>query len=121
MLSALLRPFNKGDRNPRNEDEDDVEQDPRLVQTSARDYAQHRHATADFTEADDDDDESHEGGQSRYHHDGNRTQEDEDGLNQSIGVLPFFSAGHLGTISPKIGSCLALLTPKPQTRCQYTA
>ncbi|KAK3353021.1 hypothetical protein B0T25DRAFT_478976 [Lasiosphaeria hispida] len=97
MLSALLRPF-KGI--PQHEGQDDVEDvlqhPPRPL---APDYRQHRHATADFTEADDDDDEeeSNDGARQRYPV-GNRNEEDEDGVTQSIGVLPMFAAGHLDSL-----------------------
>ena len=109
MLSALLRPFSKGG-NSNSQAEDghpDIEQRfprqpsryARASVASAGEYRQHRHATADFTEADDDDDEeesNHEQQQSRYQGAGARAEEDEDGLANSANLLPVFSAGHLG-------------------------
>jgi hypothetical protein len=95
MLSALLRPFQG--TNAYNADAADVEQDP-TPRPSPAQYSQHRHATADFTEADDDEDEEEEsahGEQFRYPV-GSRSQEDEDGLARSAGLLPLFAAGHLG-------------------------
>lgn len=57
-----------------------------------RTYAQTRHATADFTEADDDDDASNDG-------DGFGTYQtepaDEDGTRR-LPILPLFSASYLG-------------------------
>lgn len=98
MLSALLRPFQGS--NSYNADAADVEQDA-TPRPSLGEYRQHRHATADFTEADDDDEdeESNHGEQSRCPLRG-RPQEDEDGLAQPTGILPLFSGGHLGTSAP---------------------
>lgn len=62
-----------------------------------RDYAQLRHATADFTETEaEDDDDTNDEGRQRHHgqHHGDR---DEDGAPSSSNVLPVFSASHLGT------------------------
>ncbi|KXX79166.1 Calcium channel YVC1 [Madurella mycetomatis] len=94
MLSALLRPFQGN--NSYDSAAADVERDiaPR---PPLGEYRQHRHATADFTEADDDDEESNHGEQSRYPS-GGRTQADEDGLAQSTGLLPMFSGGHLDSL-----------------------
>lgn len=86
MLSALLRPFQG--TNSRNEDHADLEHDF-ARRPSIAEYRQHLHATADFTEADDDDEEEEES------NDGGRP-EDEDGLPPSTGLLPLFSASHLG-------------------------
>ncbi|KAK3390428.1 hypothetical protein B0H63DRAFT_538654 [Podospora didyma] len=99
MLSALLRPW-KGSSLIDAHDDDDgggVEHD---VGYQARPFAQeynlHRHATADFTEADDDDDEeeTNDGGEPS-HHARNRAEADEDGVPRPVDVLPLFSAGHL--------------------------
>lgn len=92
MLSALLRPF-KG--SSRAKDDADLEHDI-TFRPSVAEYRSHLHATADFTEADDDDEEeSNDGHQSRYPP-GDRPEEDEDGLARSTGLLPLFSAHHLG-------------------------
>ncbi|KAK4193837.1 hypothetical protein QBC35DRAFT_468709 [Podospora australis] len=106
MLSALLRPFNKGE-NSHDESHRDIEHHfasipPRPSAATLGEYRQHRHATADFTEADDDDEDEDDeprnnGGQSRYHA-GMQTEEDEDGRTNSVGVLPVFSAGHLDSL-----------------------
>ena len=92
MLSALLRPFQG--TSSHHKDLADPEQDFG-ARPSISEYRRHLHATADFTEADDDDDESNNGEQSRYPL-GGRAEEDEDGLAQSTGLLPLFSASHLG-------------------------
>ncbi|KAK3990124.1 hypothetical protein QBC44DRAFT_75715 [Cladorrhinum sp. PSN332] len=112
MLSALLRPFSKGENSNLQDDDGhpDVEQHiprppPRYARPSVAslgEYHQHRHATADFTEADDDDDEEEsdhgQQQQSRYQGAGTRTDEDEDGMANSVNVLPVFSAGHLDSL-----------------------
>lgn len=108
MLSALLRPFGRGENSQDEGHRPDVEQRfaptnrmHRASVASLGEYRQHRHAAADFTEADDDDDDEeneshHDNGQpSRYQAAGVQTEEDEDGRSHSIG-LPLFSAGHLG-------------------------
>ncbi|KAK3943845.1 hypothetical protein QBC46DRAFT_253252 [Diplogelasinospora grovesii] len=100
MLSMLLRPFVGSRRNSQQKaDAADEEQDPEPpAGPSIREYSQHRHATADFTEADDDDeDESIDQGRGTYN-DGNRPEVDEDGLPQSASVLPLFSATHLDSL-----------------------
>jgi hypothetical protein len=92
MLSALLRPF-KGNSSQA-ENCEDLEQDS-AFRPSVAEYRRHLHATADFTEADDDDEEeSNDGEQSRYPLGGR--PEDEDGMARSSGLLPLFSANHLG-------------------------
>ena len=79
-MSLLLRSFKRGQR---------VQPDPEPQDG----YFRPRHATADFTEADDDDDDdSNEGGQARYP----AADENEDGLPQSRTVLPLYSSAHLG-------------------------
>lgn len=111
MLSTLIRPFRGAARNPDDGDLLERNSEPLLRRpASVRSYTQHRHATADFTEADDDDDESDDARQPRQNA-SNRGTEDEDGLNQAIGVLPLFCAGHLGMI-PSV----APYTPK--TMCK---
>ena len=109
MLSTFMRPFKGATRNADDGDLLERNSEPTRRPASVRSYAQHRHATADFTEADDDDDESDD---ARQPH-GNATirgNEDEDGLNQAIGVLPLFSAGHLGMLS-------AVAPYTPETIC----
>lgn len=96
MLSTLMSPF-KGRRRSTNDDYGGRDTEPARPPPPAHDeYIRHRHATADFTEADDDEDEdeSNDGGLPRFRG-GNRADDNEDGLGQS-GVLPLFSAGHLG-------------------------
>ncbi|CAK7271934.1 hypothetical protein SEPCBS57363_004875 [Sporothrix epigloea] len=63
-------------------------------------YAHPRHATADFTEADDDDDDSNDGGDldATYQALHDLPQIDEDGGRQSSHVLPLFSASHLDSL-----------------------
>lgn len=63
-------------------------------------YAHLRHATADFTEADDDEDDSNDdqGQGAAYHASDERLPEDEDGDRRSSHVLPLFSASHLGAL-----------------------
>jgi hypothetical protein len=60
-----------------------------------REYAQHRHATADFTEAEEDDDDTNDERRHTYpgqqHGDGY-----EDGHLNTSNVLPLFSPSHLG-------------------------
>ncbi|KAK3487787.1 uncharacterized protein B0T23DRAFT_214339 [Neurospora hispaniola] len=98
MLSTLIRPFKGAARNPDDGDLLERNSEPLLRRpASVRSYTQHRHATADFTEADDDDDESDDARQPRQNA-SNRGTEDEDGLNQAIGVLPLFCAGHLDSL-----------------------
>lgn len=97
MLSGLFRPFSKG--TTFDQEDDDVEQVPKHHAPPAvphNEYSHHRHATADFTEADDDDEDSNDGRQQGYY---NGAAPDEDGLAQSVGVLPLFAASHLGTTS----------------------
>ena len=76
------------------------EQDPSPGPATRRAaYVLLRHATADFTEADDDEDDSNDGdGIGAAHHaPDEHLQEDEDGDRRSSHVLPLFSASHLGT------------------------
>lgn len=80
-----------------------------------REYTLRRHATADFTEADDDEpDDSHEEGppprfpNDRHvddegdddddENDNNNEAIDEDGRHGALPVLPLFSASHLGAL-----------------------
>lgn len=117
MLSALLRPFQGN--NSYGAAAADVERDigPR---PSLGEYRQHRHATADFTEADDDDDEeSNHGEQSRYAS-GGRTQADEDGLAQPTGLLPMFSGGHLGLNCLPRSSMSSLTSNSPDSLPVYS-
>ncbi|EFX03334.1 integral membrane channel protein [Grosmannia clavigera kw1407] len=68
---------------------------------TSRPYAQLRHATADFTEADDDeDDDSNEDGGigNGSQSGGDQPPEDEDGDRRSSQVLPLFSASHLDSL-----------------------
>ncbi|KAK0641606.1 hypothetical protein B0T16DRAFT_449019 [Cercophora newfieldiana] len=93
MLSTLMRPFKGGNSHSDVHDGEDVEQIPKRPAPPRVDYRQQRNNPADFTEADDDDDEE-ESNDERQH--GARPgEEDEDGLANSVGVLPLFAAGHL--------------------------
>jgi hypothetical protein len=57
-----------------------------------------RHATADFTEADDDDEESQEEeGLNMFREHGDMV-DDEDNMRRSLPVLPLFSASYLGML-----------------------
>lgn len=69
-----------------------------------RDYHEHRHATADFTEAEDEDEDHDEDG-ARHEDDDDRPflfprasrfRSDETGREVPSGLLPLFSASHLG-------------------------
>lgn len=83
-FSNLLHSF-KGSRRGHSEDGDD-----------AQPYSRMRHATADFTEAEDDDDDDDEDND----HDHAESHEDEDlGRRRDSGtVLPLFSASHLDSL-----------------------
>ncbi|KAK3318450.1 hypothetical protein B0H66DRAFT_477234 [Apodospora peruviana] len=96
MLSTLLSPFKGGLR--KSKDAEDNGQDMETAGPSAHEYTQYRHATADFTEADDDEDDESNDGRQPHFQSGNRAEEDEDGLAQSVGVLPLFSAGQLDAL-----------------------
>jgi hypothetical protein len=105
MLTALLRPFKGGSHTRSNNGADSEHDVGYRYPPSARQPTLHRHATADFTEGDEDDDDdddepSHDGGQPSYHPADNRVEDDEDGTSQPPGVLPLFSAGHLGAVLP---------------------
>lgn len=108
MLSALLRPF-KGSSSQA-QDHGDLEHDI-AFRPSIAEYRRHLHATADFTEADDDDEEDEEedeeeesnhGEQSRYPRGARPAEDDEDGLARAAGLLPLFSANHLGTVLSRL-------------------
>lgn len=89
-MSRLLRLFSSSQR---------VQPEPQTSPgpaTHEEEYSQHRHATADFTEADDDDeDDTNDEGRQRYATEP-RTDRDEDGL--PADVLPVFSSTSLGTV-----------------------
>lgn len=132
----LVRPFQgRGARGEEERDEDD--RDTRDIRhagppapSAVPDYRHHRHATADFTEADDDDDEdesNHDGAQQRFRATTrSRSEHGEDGPSQSAGVLPLFAGNHLGMSVERSSP-----TPTPydtpangvpsQTCSQYTA
>jgi hypothetical protein len=59
-------------------------------------YAARRHATADFTEADDDDDDSNEDGIGRYQLGGDGEDDEDGGPGRRLPILPLFSAAYLG-------------------------
>lgn len=116
----LARPFQgKGARREEERDEDEDDRDRRDTRhagppapSAAPDYRHHRHATADFTEADDDDDEdesNHHGAQQRFRATTrSRSEHGEDGPSQSAGVLPLFAGNHLGTPATR---CFPALNP----------
>lgn len=110
MLSALLRPF-KGSSSQA-EDFADPERDI-FFRPSIAEYRRHPHATADFTEADDDDDEESNNGEQSHPDPGRRPEEDEDGQARAAGLLPLFSANHLGE---RLGF-LCRLAQGPQRQC----
>lgn len=91
MFSSLLRP---GQHRPRR-DAAPMTESP----TSGPAYQKppfRRHATADFTEADDDDEESQEEeGLNMFREHGDMV-DDEDNMRRSLPVLPLFSASYLG-------------------------
>ncbi len=107
MLNSFLRPF-QGNRRavdraafPPPDEDDHVDM---LSPGTRHEYAQHRHATADFTEADDDDDDDDDDSNDEEQRQGNGRDgdgdegegDDEDGVQRSTTVLPLFSASHLG-------------------------
>lgn len=80
-----------------------------------QEYNQHRHATADFTEADDDDEEdTHDEGRRGYARD-QRADRDEDG--RPADVLPMFSATTLGTANTPFPPPTKLLKPTANNYC----
>lgn len=111
MFSSLLHRPRPGSR--RNHSGHDKSASPSPGPAN-RAYTLHRHATADFTEADDDGDESNEEGVNTYRNrqpsrqdeevDEDEEEEghhrDEDGRRGSLPVLPLFSASHLGKPPP---------------------
>lgn len=107
-MSLLLRSFQ---RSQHVQPEPEPEPEPSRGPARQEGYFQPRHATADFTEADDDDDESNDEERPRYRGgegDGDDDEdENEDGLPQSGTVLPLYSSSHLG-----IPSNIPLPTPK---------
>src|SRR4051794_38767301 len=104
MLPMLLRPFQgRGAERERDDNQDlrEARHDQSRAPSAVPEYRQHRHATADFTEADDDDDEeeSNHGPQQRFRAGTrSRSEHGEDGPSQSGGVLPVFATNHLGTL-----------------------
>lgn len=94
-MSRLLRLFSSSSRH--------VQGEPRASPVPAAphdEYSQHRHATADFTEAEDDDEEdTNDEGRQRYPGE-QRADRNEDGL--PADVLPLFSTTTLGNaiVSP---------------------
>ncbi|CAM1511388.1 Fc.00g089010.m01.CDS01 [Cosmosporella sp. VM-42] len=98
MFSSLLRPRH----GPRRVD---GRRDPSASPSpgpARREYDVRRHATADFTEADDDGDDSNEEGEHQYENRRNEEEEeegDEDGRPRTaLPVLPLFSASHLDSL-----------------------
>lgn len=108
LLSSLLRPK----RGVRRVDDGDFFHSSQPATPSpgpaARAYHESRHATADFTEAEDDEDEEEEDefdgdadplsfmpGPNRYRYEG--SGHDNNGRRSSTTLQPLFSAGYLGT------------------------
>ncbi|KAF7557221.1 hypothetical protein G7046_g6082 [Stylonectria norvegica] len=109
MFSSILRPRHGPPRRV------DRRHDPGASPSpgpARREYTEQRHATADFTEADDDGDETNEEGLDQF---GNQVPEeeeedeedddqedqhhgDEDGRRGTLPVLPLFSASHLDSL-----------------------
>ena len=100
MFSSLLRPKQQQSTRRVHVQEDAEARDspsPGPAGQHHLQYAARRHATADFTEADDDDDDSNEGGIGRYQLGGDDADEDEDGgAGRRLPILPLFSAAYLG-------------------------
>lgn len=99
-MSLLLRSFQ---RSQHVQPEPEPQPEPSRGPARPEGYFQPRHATADFTEADDDDDESNDEEQPRYRGgegegDDDDEDENEDGLPQSGTVLPLYSSSHLGMV-----------------------
>lgn len=112
MLSLLRRP-RKGFRRVDRHDSASPSPGP-----ASQGYASRRHATADFTEADDDGDDSNDeverfdneeveevdGGEEEEEEQDEHEEADEDqgedGRRTALPVLPLFSASHLGTLLP---------------------
>lgn len=92
MLSKLFRAFQGSQHGQEEQEEEEAEPSPG---PSRRPYVQPRHATADFTEAEEDDDDDSNGGIGGFRGD-ERTPDDEDGQLPSSHVLPLFSSSHLG-------------------------
>ncbi|EEY14756.1 conserved hypothetical protein [Verticillium alfalfae VaMs.102] len=99
MFTSLLRPR----RHSRHVDDDGLPTSP-SAGPAFRKPPLRRHATADFTEADDDDEDSNDGMGDQYV-DGDEEQDDEDnrlddedGVRRSLPVLPLFSASYLDSL-----------------------
>lgn len=119
LLSSLLRPRKRGS-NQRRVDSQWFHSNPSPSSPGPanRGYHEHRHATADFTEAEDEEDED----ENDDHGDEDQPNEDEDrsflfprisrlrsdGNGQAIppGLLPLFSASHLGMLRQRKRACL---------------
>ncbi|OAA62576.1 integral membrane channel protein [Niveomyces insectorum RCEF 264] len=73
---------------------------PSAGPATQRTFVQPRHATADFTEADDDEDDSNDDGGlgTGFRPAGPRPPEDEDGDRRSSHILPLFSASYLDSL-----------------------
>lgn len=109
MFSSLLRRPRAG---PRRVDRRRNSSPSPSPGPARRRYTLERHATADFTEADDDDaDESHDEGMTRFHSndrhvddDGDEEDDQDDGQDEDgrrrggLPVLPLFSASHLDSL-----------------------
>ena len=102
MFSSLLRRPRNGPRRVDRRHDSSASPSPGPAH---REYEARRHATADFTEADDDGDDSNEEGANQYENQRNQAPEEEeeggeDGRPRTaLPVLPLFSASHLGMSS----------------------
>jgi hypothetical protein len=92
MFSSLLRPRPARPIDPRDIRHNSPPPGPANFHTSRP-----RHATADFTEADDDDDD--ESTPRLDHFDDNAAGVEGDHTRRPLPVLPLFSASHLGMLS----------------------
>lgn len=120
MFSSLLRRPRAG---PRRVDRRRNSSPSPSPGPARRRYTLERHATADFTEADDDDaDDSHDEGMARFHSndrhvddDGDEEDDQDDGQDEDgrrrggLPVLPLFSASHLGAY-PQLVARMVILT-----------
>ncbi|RNJ53422.1 hypothetical protein D7B24_001944 [Verticillium nonalfalfae] len=99
MFTSLLRPR----RHSRHVDDDGLPTSP-SAGPAFRKPPLRRHATADFTEADDDDEDSNDGMGDQYvegdeeQDDEDNRLDDEDGVRRSLPVLPLFSASYLDSL-----------------------
>jgi len=97
MFSSLLRPKQHRERRDAPGVAEFPSSGPSFPKPGIR-----RHATADFTEADDDDEDSREEAVDRYGDE--EAVDDEDNLRRSLPVLPLFSSTYLGMFQDLLSS-----------------